>query len=128
MNPNGKTKQQEVNYLKDDDEGSKHLEMKTLTEEDKDDYYFEDPSNIGTVYFEYCCVICAMLVLCQIASISTVTARNDIPVVQFPDHVTQMHQDRDRKFEIEYLVSKFCLFILFSILLIIIKFYDLVSG
>ena len=35
----------------------------------------------------------------------TVTARNDIPEAEFPDHVKQMHQDRDHKFELEYKVS-----------------------
>ena len=34
-----------------------------------------------------------------------VTARQDIPEADFPDHVREMHQDRDHKFELEYKVS-----------------------
>ena len=33
------------------------------------------------------------------------TARRDIPEADFPDHVRQMHEDRDHKFELEYKVS-----------------------
>ena len=43
--------------------------------------------------------------MCAIA-IPAVTGRNDIPEVDFPDHVKQMHQDRDRKFELEYKVRR----------------------
>ena len=33
------------------------------------------------------------------------TGRNDIHEDDFPDHVKQMHQERDHKFELEYKVS-----------------------
>ena len=36
---------------------------------------------------------------------TAVTGRNDIPEADFPDHVKQMHLDRDQKLELEYRVS-----------------------
>ena len=35
------------------------------------------------------------------------TGINDIPEDDFPDHVKEMHQDRDQKFEVEYKVGTF---------------------
>ena len=36
---------------------------------------------------------------------SAVTNCSDIREDDFPDHVKEMHQDRDQKFEVEYKVS-----------------------
>ena len=33
------------------------------------------------------------------------TARQDIPEAEFPDYVKQMHQDGDKKFNLEFQVS-----------------------
>ena len=33
------------------------------------------------------------------------TARHDIPEAEFPDYVKQMHQDGDKKFNLEFQVS-----------------------
>ncbi|CAI7989140.1 Tyrosine-protein phosphatase Lar, partial [Geodia barretti] len=55
------------------------LEMKDFEEsnEEEKEYYFEDPSNI-------------------------VVSRSDVPVAEFPEYVKLLHQDRDRKLEVEY--------------------------
>ncbi|CAI8036787.1 Tyrosine-protein phosphatase Lar, partial [Geodia barretti] len=45
--------------------------------EEEKEYYFEDPSNI-------------------------VVSRSDVPVAEFPEYVKLLHQDRDRKLEVEY--------------------------
>ena len=44
-----------------------------------------------------------------------VAGRNDIPKADFPDHVKQMHQNKDRKLEMEYTVS--CCCILYAMLI-----------
>ena len=84
---------------KRDDEGGEELEMKGVvtSEQQDDDYYFEDTSNIGTLYplifqttFCSCC--------------GAVTGRNSIPMADFPAHVRQMHLDGDWKLELEYKV------------------------
>ena len=76
--------------------------------DDDDDEYFEDSSTIGIFHSSHISYVQCVYNMCIMYIVyTTVMARNNIPVVQFPDHVTQMHQDRDRKFEIEYLVSKF---------------------
>ena len=36
---------------------------------------------------------------------TAVTGRNGIPEAEFPEHVKQMHQDKDQKLELEYKVS-----------------------
>ena len=36
---------------------------------------------------------------------TTVTSRNDVHEDDFPDLVKQMHEERDRQFELEYRVS-----------------------
>ena len=74
--------------------------MKDIHENDeKNEYYFEDPSNIGIP------TLITFSMICLVYSYTLVTGRNDIHEDDFPDHVKQMHQDRDRKFELEYKVS-----------------------
>ena len=89
-----------------DDESEKtgseeELEMRDLVtqqEHKDDDYYFEDPSNIGR----------PPLAIDQTDTLTVwcgpVTGRNDIPEADFPAHVRQMHLDRDKKLELEYKV------------------------
>ena len=89
--------EQEVSQI-----GAEEMEMKEIHEDDeKDDYYFEDPSNIGS-YSNY---IFTDLFALYMYTYTKVTGRNDIHEDDFPDHVKQMHQDRDHKFELEYKVS-----------------------
>ena len=86
---------------REQDSGEDGLEMKDLVatvEEHKDKYCFEDSSNIGTFYQQLPSVFISM-------DFSAVTSCNDIPEDDFPDHVKEMHQDRDQKFEMEYKVS-----------------------
>ena len=79
--------------------GAEEVEMKDIHNDDeKDDYYFEDPSNLGS-YSNF------IIINCLIYSYTIVTGRNDIHEDDFPDHVKQMHQDRGHKFELEYKVS-----------------------
>ena len=82
---------------KRNDKGQEEMEMKGMAEPD-DDYYFEDPSNIGTY-------IHPLIVRPPIGSYSgAVTGRNDIAMADFPAHVRQMHLDGDWKLELEYKV------------------------
>ena len=79
------------------------MEMRELvasTEEDKDDYYFEDPSNISKYIaaFSYSHIL-------AIYMFYPVTARQDIPEAEFSDYVKQMHQEGDKKFNLEFQVS-----------------------
>ena len=96
--------EKQVNEREEDsisDSGEDGLEMKDLVatvEEDKDDYCFEDSSNIGTFYQQLSTVFISM-------DFSAVTSCSDIREDDFPDHVKEMHQDRDQKFEVEYKVS-----------------------
>ena len=41
----------------------------------------------------------------NICFVIAVTGISDICEDDFPDHVKEMHQDRDKKFEVEYKVS-----------------------
>ena len=83
---------------KRNDKGQEEMEMKGMAEPDED-YYFEDPSNIGTH-------IHPLIVRPPIGSYSVaVTGHNDIPMADFPAHVRQMHLDGDWKLELEYKVS-----------------------
>ena len=82
-------------------------------EDDNEDnnYYFEDPLNIG-IYLslvntmnhnfmnELLVIICSTQLLCF-----TVSSRSDIPEAEFPDYVRLMHQDRDQKLELEFKVQ-----------------------
>ena len=66
----------------------------TKSEEDS----VKEPSDTG-VYTST--VSSPSLTLC-----SPVRAHNSIPEAEFPDHVQQMHQDRDRRLESEYKVCQ----------------------
>ena len=46
---------------------------------------------------------CMMCIVTAVTGIS----ESDISEDDFPDHVKRMHQDRDQKFEVEYIVSIF---------------------
>ena len=79
------------------------MEMKGLgafVDYDNDDYYFDDPSIIGTLILFF--IYMVLLVTCIY---TVVTGRNDVHEDDFPDIVKQMHEERDRQFELEYRVS-----------------------
>ena len=89
--PRRRFSEEEDKVSDSDDDG---LEMKNLVatvEEDDGNYYH---SNIGTCYH-----------LCTMYIVTAETGISDIPEDDFPDHVKEMHQDRDQKFEVEYKVS-----------------------
>ena len=69
--------------------------------EDKDDYYFEDPSNISKFISTIRYSATYVYIMFQ-----SVTARHDIPEAEFPDYVKQMHQNGDKKFNLELQVSE----------------------
>ena len=45
------------------------------------------------------------IILLVIICFFPVTARHDIPEAEFPDYVKQMHQDGDKKYNLEFQVS-----------------------
>ena len=64
-----------------------------IVEEDEGKLYFED-QQLDTCSHPYMMCI-----------VTAVTGISDISEDDFPDHVKEMHQDRDQKFEVEYKVS-----------------------
>ena len=82
---------------------SGEVEMKDLgafVDYDNDDYYFDDPSIIG-IYHNLILHLHGLIDHLY----TTVTGRNDVHEDDFPDLVKQMHEERDRQFELEYRVS-----------------------
>ena len=97
-----------LNHVEDEESGRQsrpvNVEMKgdsIFVNYENDDYYYEDPSNIhvgSSIIF-----LIHMFLLSHLHTL--VTGCNDIYEDDFPDHVKQMHQDKDHKFELEYKVS-----------------------
>ena len=71
------------------------------TETDVDEYYLEDPSNIGIVALFCTYTGCKVLAT---SSLPKVPGRSAIPVAQFPDYVRQLQQERDNALMEEYKV------------------------
>ena len=94
-----------LNYVQDEEldrqTDTGKVEMKELVSiNEKDVYYFDAASNLGTV-------ILFLFVLTK----DVVTGYNDIYEDDFPNHVKMMHQDRDNKFELEYEVRQAIVYI-----------------
>ena len=77
-------------------------DLVAIVEEDEGNYYFENHSNISFLQKLGTCSHLHMMYI-----VTAETGINDIPEDDFPDHVKEMHQDRDQKFEVEYKVSTF---------------------
>ena len=89
-----------LNYVQDEEldrqTDTGKVEMKKLVSiNEKDVYYFDAASNLGTV-------ILFLFVLTK----DVVTGYNYIYEDDFPNHVKMMHQDRDNTFELEYEVRQ----------------------
>ena len=75
-------------------------DLVAIVEEDEGKYYFENHSNISFLQqLDTCCHLHIMYI------VTAETGINNISEDNFPDHVKEMHQDRDQKFEVEYKVS-----------------------
>ena len=77
-------------------------DLVAIVEEAEGKYYFENHSNISSLWQLDTCSHLHMMYI-----VTAVTGINDIREDDFPDHVKEMHQDRDQKFEVEYKVSTF---------------------
>ena len=87
--------------------GEVTVEATESTEGDVDEYYFEDPSNIGIVMLSHTCAMLTYFTGYKVlatSSLPKVPGRSAIPVAQFPDYVRQMQQERDGTLEEEYKV------------------------
>ena len=95
----------QFNEKEDNDSCDDGLEMKDLVaivEEDEGSYYFENHSHISSLWQLDTCSHLHMMYI-----VTAETGINDIREDDFPDHVKEIHQDRDQKFEVEYKVSTF---------------------
>ena len=79
----------------------KGVEATACTEDGKDDYYFENPANIGITPLAFYHPLHDVDINFVTGA---VTGRNGIPEADFPDHVKQMHLEGNHKFELEYKV------------------------